>query len=248
MNFKQIARTAGRKIDANSPTILTGIGVAGIFSTVALAVKGTALAVRVIDNEENAAGFDDWLTPREKVELVWKLYIPTAASAGLTVAAIIGANHISSRRNAALVSLYTVAEGALKEYQDKVAEMFGEKKEAKVREEIAQDQLDATPMGEVLITGKGAHMFFDSLSGRYFRSDVETVRRVQNDFNELLFNDMFVPLNELYDMLGLEPTEMGRHAGWDVQNGKLDIQFSAKIAADGEPCIVLGYTIEPKYL
>ena len=59
---------------------------------------------------------------------------------------------------------------------------------------------------------------------------------------------MFVPLNELYDMLGLEGTEMGRNAGWDVQNGKLDIQFSAKIATDGEPCIVLSYPIEPRYL
>ena len=246
MSLKQIVRTAGKSVDRNSPTILTGVGVAGMFSTVALSIKGTILAVKVIDEEE--ARLMLYLTNREKLELVWKLYIPTAASSALTIAAIIGSNHISSRRSAALVSLYTVADGALKEYQDKVANMFGEKKEAKVRDEIAQDRLDGNPIKEILISGKGEHMFFDALSGRYFRSDVETVRRVQNDFNELLFNDMFVPLNELYDMLGLEGTEMGRNAGWDVQNGKLDIQFTAKIAADGEPCIVLSYPIEPKYL
>lgn len=246
MSFKQIVRTAGKSVDKNSPTILTGLGVAGIFSTVAFSIKGTILAVKIVDNEEYRE--KRRLEPREKIELVWKLYIPTAASSVLTIAAIIGANHISSRRNAALVSLYTVAEGALKEYQDKVADLFGEKKEAKVRDELAQDRLDENPITEILISGKGEHMFFDSLSGRYFRSDVETVRRVQNDFNEVLFNDMFVPLNELYDMLGLEGTEMGRSAGWDIQNGKLDIQFSAKIATDGEPCIVLSYTIEPKYL
>ena len=251
MTIKNLVRTAGKSVNQNSPVILTGLGVAGIFSTVALSVKGTFLAVRVIDEEEARLRGKHMFVPltnREKLELVWKLYIPTAASSALTVAAIIGSNHISSRRNAALVSLYTVAEGALNEYQDKVAEMFGEKKEAKVRDELAQDKLDANPMKEVFLTGKGEHMFYDALSGRYFRSDVETVRRVQNDFNELLFNDMFVPLNDLYDMLGLEGTEMGRNAGWDVQNGKLDIQFSAKIATDGEPCIVLSYPIEPRYL
>lgn len=246
MSVKNLVRTAGKSVNKNSPTILTGIGVAGIFSTVALSIKGTILAVKVIDDEEFFKKRK--LESREKIELVWKLYIPTAASSVLTAAAIIGSNHISSRRNAALVSLYTVAEGALKEYQDKVAEMFGEKKEAKVRDELAQDKLDENPIKEILIYGKGEHLFFDALSGRYFRSDVESVRRVQNDFNELLFNDMFVPLNELYDMLGLEGTEMGRHSGWDVQNGKLDIQFSAKIATDGEPCIVLNYPIEPRYL
>jgi len=246
MNIKQLVRTAGESVNKNSPTILTGLGVAGVISTTALAIRGTSYAVWVLHNEEFDARRE--LTNKEKIEAVWKLYIPTLASGVITIAAIIGSNHISSRRNAALMSLYSVADQALKEYQDKVVEMFGEKKEAKVRDEIAQDKLDKNPVHDVIITNKGEYLFFDALSGRYFRSDVETVRRVQNDFNELLFNDMFVPLNEFYDMLGLEGTEMGRNTGWDVQRGKLDIHFSAKISTDGEPCIVLGYSIEPRFL
>ncbi len=252
MKIKRVIRSLGNTLDANSPAILTGLGVAGVISTVALAIKGTSSAVVVINEEENLRGQEQYLplTQREKLELVWKFYIPTAASSILTITAIIGANHISTRRNAALLSIYSIADQALKEYQDKVIETIGEKKEERIRDEIAQDKLDANPLEgrEVILTGKGIYLFFDTLSGRYFRSDLETVRRVQNDFNELLFNDMFLPLNDLYDMLGLEDTEMGRSAGWDVQNGKLDIQFSAKIATDGEPCIVLSYPIEPKHL
>jgi hypothetical protein len=248
MKIKRVVRSLGNTLDANSPAILTGVGVAGVLSTVALAIKGTFSAVFVINEEEtlNRRMF----TQREKLELVWKFYIPTAASSVLTIAAIIGSNHISMRRNAALLSLYSVADQALKEYQDKVVEMIGQKKEEKIRDEIAKDKLDNNPLDgrEVIITGKGNCLFYDTLSGRYFRSDLETVRRIQNDFNELLFNDMFLPLNDLYDMLGLENTDMGRRAGWDVQNGKLEIQFSAKIATDGEPCIVLSYSVEPKYL
>jgi hypothetical protein len=248
-------RSLGNTIDANSPAILTGLGVAGVLSTVALAIKGTSIAALVIYEEEALRSkeetlTDKELTPKEKVELVWKLYIPTAASSVFTIAAIIGSNHISTRRNAALLSLYSIADQALKEYQDKVVETIGQKKEEKIRDEIAKDKLDNNPVEgrTVILTGKGNCLFYDTLSGRYFRSDLETVRRVQNDFNELLFNDMFLPLNDLYDMLGLEDTEMGRSSGWDVQNGKLDIQFSAKIATDGEPCIVLSYSIEPKHL
>ena len=248
MKIKRVMRSLGNTIDANSPAILTGVGVAGVLSTVALAIKGTSSAVFVINKEEILR--NEKITQREKLELVWKLYIPTVASSALTIAAIIGSNHISTRRNAALFSLYSMADHALKEYQDKVVEMIGQKKEEKIHDEIAKDKLDNNPLEgrEVIITGKGNCLFFDTLSGRYFRSDLETVRRIQNDFNELLFNDMFLPLNDLYDMLGLENTEMGRSAGWDVQNGKLDIRFSAKIATDGEPCIVLSYSIEPKRL
>jgi len=248
VKIKRVVRSLGNTIDANFPAILTGVGVAGVLSTVALAIKGTFSAVIVI-HEEEALSVEK-LTQREKLELVWKCYIPTAASSVLTITAIIGANHISTRRNAALLSIYSIADQALKEYQDKVVETIGQKKEEKIRDEIAKDRLDNNPVeGRVIVlTGKGNCLFFDTLSGRYFRSDLETVRRVQNDFNELLFNDMFLPLNDLYDMLGLEDTEMGRRAGWDVQNGKLDIQFSAKIATDGEPCIVLSYSIEPKHL
>ena len=248
MKIKRVVRSLGNTIDANSPAILTGVGVAGVISTVALAIKGTTNAVYVLTEEERLR--TKFLTQREKLELVWKFYIPTAASSVLTIAAIIGSNHISTRRNAALLSLYSLADTALKEYQEKVIETIGQKKEEKIRDELAKDTLDNNPVEgrEVLITGKGNCLFFDTLSGRYFRSDLETVRRVQNDFNELLFNDMFLPLNDLYDMLGLEDTEMGRSTGWDVQNGKLDIQFSAKIATDGEPCIVLSYSVEPKHL
>ncbi len=250
MKIKRVVRSLGNTIDANSPAILTGVGVAGVISTVALAIKGTSNAVYLIREEEDLRPHDEWLTQREKLELVWKQYIPTAASSVLTIAAIIGSNHISTRRNAALFSLYSIAAQGLEEYQDKVAAMIGERKEGKIRDDIAQDKLDANPLNgrEIIITGKGDYLFYDTLSGRYFRSDLETVRRVQNDFNELLFNDMFLPLNDLYDMLGLEATELGRSTGWDVQNGKLDIRFSAKIATDGEPCIVLSYSIEPKQL
>lgn len=246
MKIKSFVRTFGKTIDVNSPTILTALGVAGVFSTIALTIKGTYYAVGVIDDEEFFLKRE--LTNREIIRIVWKLYIPTAASTVLTVAAIIGSNHISTKRVAALTSLYTLTDKALREYQDKVVELLGEKKEAKIRDSLLQDKLDSNPPKEIILTGNGQHLMYDALSGRYFRSDIEKVRKAQNDFNEILFNDMFLPLNDFYELIGLEEIEMGRAAGWDVQNGKLDIRFTSKISPDGEPCIVIEYKIEPKYI
>ena len=45
----------------------------------------------------------------------------------------------------------------VKEYQDKVVATIGQKKEEKIRDEIAQDKLDGVPVEgrEIIITGKG---------------------------------------------------------------------------------------------
>ncbi|NLJ49842.1 MAG: hypothetical protein GX428_09720, partial [Candidatus Atribacteria bacterium] len=55
-------------------------------------------------------------------------------------------------------------------------------------------------------------------------------------------------LNEFYDELGLEGTELGRNMGWTTEFGLLDISFSAKLTPDNLPCIVLDYRIGPRKL
>jgi hypothetical protein len=59
---------------------------------------------------------------------------------------------------------------------------------------------------------------------------------------------MYKTLNEFYSEIGLDETDMGRNMGWDVENGLLDVHYSALIATTGEPCVVLEYTIQPRFL
>jgi hypothetical protein len=98
---------------------------------------------------------------------------------------------------------------------------------------------------EVIVTGKGETLFYDSLSGRYFKNDMENIRKAQNDFNSELLTEMYKPLNEFYHYISLQDTELGKNLGWDT-DGLLDIHFSAKIASNGVPCIVLEYRLQPK--
>ena len=237
-------------VTRNSPTILTVGAVAGVITTVILTVRAVPKAEAAI-HEATPLDFqnDEFhpLTRVEKVKVAWKFYIPTAVMATATIACIIGGNTISTRRTAAIASAYTLADTAIKEYQSKVVETLGEGKETKIRDAIAQDRLDANPVGQnaVYIASGGEMLCYDTISGRYFKSDIETLRRAENELNHRLINSSFISLNEMYREIGLEPVKLGDDMGW-IPDNMIDFRFSSRIADNNTPCIVLDYHIDPK--
>lgn len=250
----------GRGISKKSPTIFTMLGVGGLFTTVVLAVEATPKAMNLLDGEryrrekdsivEGFGGSYAPITKKEVVQLTWKVYVPAAVSGILTAACVIWAHSLDNKRYAALATVYSLAQNGLREYQEKIIETIGEKKEKLVRAEISQDRLDRDPVTDkqVIMSGKGQTLFYDTLSGRYFKNDLENVRRIINDFNKTLLNEMYLQLNEFYDDLGLEHTTLGDTLGWSTEYGMLEVNFTAKIANDKEPCIVLNYAFEPRKL
>lgn len=254
MNFRKLVRKNSRLVERfvskESPTILTAFGVTGLITTVVLAVKATPKALYIMDREYYSRESIEPLTKIEIIKLTWQCYIPTFLSGGMTIGCIIASNHINLRRNAALLSLYTITTESLKEYQDQVVELLGKNKESNLRDEISQKKLDKDPLDnkQVIITGNGETLFYDSLSGRYFKSDIELLRRRINDFNATLLGELYQTLNEWYDIIQLEGTNMGRDVGWEANDGLLEIIWSAKIATNGQPCIVLEYRNGPKSL
>jgi hypothetical protein len=258
--FQGMTTRASHFLLENSPTILTGIVVGGTASTLVLAVEGGRRAMRIENAEmaqrekdamvEGNGEMPEDLTLREVLELTWKCYVPAAVMGGLTITSAIMANTINQRRNAALAGLYSLAETGLKEYREKVIETLGEKKEAKIREEMLQDKMTKDPVTnkEIIITGNGETLCYDTLSGRYFKGNLENIRRIQNDFNMHLHHEMYRTLNELYDDLGLEHTELGNNLGWSTDHALLNIDFSAKLTNDGQPCIVLEFRVGPRKL
>jgi hypothetical protein len=255
-----ISKGIGEFLLRNSPSILTGLGVGGVITTAIMAARATPKALALVFEEKEHRRINSLCNDRDIgpeamtnfdiIKAGWKCYIPTALMGTATVACIISANSINLKRNAALAGLYSLAETSLREYQSKVIETIGNNKEEKMRDEIVQDRLNKDPVTgkEIIITKKGNTLCYDSLSGRYFRSDIEDIRRIQNDFNHQLINEFYLTLNEFYDELGLDHTDLGDNMGWTTDYSLLNITFSAKIASDGEPCIVLNYVVGPKKL
>jgi hypothetical protein len=243
----KVGKSLGGILQKNSSTILTGFAVAGILTTVVLAVKATPSALDDISVAELHS--DIPLTKKRIIAVSWKRYIPTAAVGTATIACIIGANAVGLRRNAALAGLYSLTETAFKEYQTKVVETIGRNKETNVRDNIDLDHITNNPVSknEIIFTGKGEVLCYDSLSGRYFKSDIEKIRRSINKLNRDLLSENFMSLNELYSELGLSNIALGYDIGWTVDHGLIKVSFSSQLTEEDTPCLVLNYEVVPKY-
>jgi len=245
----QIVKNLGEVISKNSPSILSGLAVGGLFTTAIFAVRATPKALNIIDNlysEPNRVGDP---TKIEILKHTWKLYIPAASMGIVTVACIIGSNSINQRRNAALATVYGLTEAAFREYKEKIVETIGKNKELKVRDDISKDRIIRNSIGdnEVIFTGKGEVLCYDTLSGRYFKSDIEHIRRSLNQINKEFLSDMWVSLNDLYYELGLSGVKLGEQMGWDLDQGLVEVTFSSQLSTDNEPCLVLNYDVIPKF-
>lgn len=259
---KEIGRSLRHGMVQYAPHILTGLGVAGVYLTAIFASKATLKAAKIVEdenrkNEESRQFFASDepapiippLTRKEIVNKTWKCYIPSALISLLTAGCIIKSGRIYSKRNAALLALYSISETAFREYQSKVKEMIGDGKEGKIRDSVARDKIIKNPseIKGIVITGGGEALCYDAPSARYFRSDIEKIRRKENDFNQALRSEMRMTLNELYYELGLEPTKMGDNLGWDIDKGLLEFKFSSQLTENGSPCLVIDYEIHPLY-
>lgn len=252
-SLSSIAKNVRTAMKRHSPEILTGIGIAGMVTSTVLAVRATPKALDLIAERQHEVVDGNLtfskLTTMETVKTAWKCYIPAVLVGCTSIACLIGASSENVRRNAALATAYTLSESALKEYQEKVVETIGEKKEQSVRDNVAKEQLNKNPVSnnEVIVTKKGDTLCYDPISGRYFDSDIDFLKRAVIELNRQLLDDVYVSLNDFYYEIGLSNNKAGDILGWCVDDGRIDPRFSSALADDGRPCLVLNYTVAPHY-
>lgn len=167
-SLSSIAKSVRTAMKKHSPEILTGIGIAGMITTTVMAVRATPKALILIEEKKDELETDQ-LSGKEIVKTAWPCYIPAAIVGSVSVFCLIGASSTNLRRNAALATAYTLSESTLKEYQEKVVEAIGDKKEQTIRESMAKEKIMKNPVREVILTEKGGNTIcYDAISGRYF--------------------------------------------------------------------------------
>lgn len=249
MALAQVLSKAGKFLSDNSPVIFTAIGVAGSLTTAYLTGKASFAAGQIIERENlkhDIEGTRDEFTGKEKFELVWKLYIPAVGSGFLTVASMICATQIGTRRAAALASAYKLSEQAWEEYKVKIVETIGVKKEQKARDQLAQEQIEKNPVGarEVIITGTGEVLCYDSFTGRYFKSDMSSLKKAQNDLNHQILTTNFASLSDFYDLIGLGRVDESDELGWNADE-LLELEISTTLSENDEPCLSVKFNKRP---
>lgn len=247
VSLTSIAKSVRTAMKKHSPEILTGIGIAGMITTTVMAVKATPKALILIGEKKKELDTDE-LPTKEIVKTAWPCYIPAAVVGSVSILCLIGASSTNLRRNAALTTAYTLSESTLKEYQEKVVETIGEKKEQSIRDSVSKEKMDRNPVREVILTDKGGNTnCYDALSGRYFKSDRDKITRVMNELNRRMRDEMYISLNDFYYELGLDGTKMGDMLGWNIDKGYIDLAFSSHLDANGTPCLVIDYQVAPVY-
>lgn len=241
ISISDITKRVGKLAQDNSPLILTAVGVVGTVTTAYLTGTATYKATRVLAEES------PHLETKEKVQLVWRFYVPAGTTLVVTVAAIILAHRIGHRRAAAMASAYLLSERAFDEYREKVLEKVGTKQEREIRDEVAQDRVAKHPAGssQVVVTASGNVLCYEAFTGRYFRCGIETLKQAQNAINYRVLNDGYASLTDFYSQIGLPSTTISDELGWRSDGAQLDLIFSAVLAEDGQPAISVEYRVKP---
>jgi hypothetical protein len=231
----------------NGSTILTCVGAVGVVATTVAAVKATPKAMRLLEQAKVDKGDD--LTRFETVKIAAPAYIPTALIGVSTLACIFGANVLSRRGQASLMSAYALVDSSYKDYKKKVDEIYGEEAGAQVREGIAKDKYDEDdqfPLEE------GQRLYYDFYSGVYFQATPYEVKRAEYEINRTLMMDDCVYLNEWYTHLGLEPLDHGYDFGWSTCANMdaywqtwIDFNHEHVVMDDGLECIIISFMQDP---
>lgn len=246
--FTEVTQSVTTSVKKHSPEILMGLGIAGMLTAITLTVKATSKAVKLIDEKKKEKNVKK-LTAAETFKTAWKCYIPTATLAVASTGCLISSTSVSLRRNAALATAYKLAETAHKEYREKVIETIGEKKNELIKDKVAKEKLVKDPVTnhEVILTENGNTLCYDAITGRYFKSDIDKIKRAINELNRRMRNENYISLNEFYDEIGLERVKVGDSLGWNIDRGYIDLDLRPELTVDDRPCAVIDFTIAPKY-
>lgn len=248
MIFGDLARRISKLAADNSPAILSAIGVTGTLTTAFLVGKASFEAAEIIREVENreVVSDDSWELLKQRTKLTWKLYIPAAGSSVMTVACIVAANRVGTRRAAAMAAAYKFVSSNFEEYKDKVVDKIGDKKERDLRDEISQDQIDRIPYdgSEIPGIGQKPSLCFDVLNGRYFYSTMEDIRRAENVINHRVTHNNYACVADFYDELDLPRTGFGDDFGWNLDN-LLEVITTPCLSSTNEPAISMSFKLEP---
>lgn len=237
---------------AHSSQILVAVGIAGMAGATITAYKAGTKASRIIKEESRIAeqnGVE--YTSFDAIKDTWTCWAPPMAMFTVSAAAIIGANKMDYRKNAALATAYKLSETSFREYRSKMVEKLGEKKENGVLGDIAKKHFEENPPEEkeIIITPAGGDCIcYDPCSGRYFKSSPDAIQKAVNELNKRIYGDMemYASLNDFYDLLGLPRISIGDDLGWNADT-MLEVRYGYCGDENNNPCLEMGFAVDPRF-
>lgn len=206
----------------NAPAIFTGLAVAGAIETTALTAKA---AINVADDiYDLRCNMYDKPEPEKAdyIKACWKDCVPPALSLSATIFFILAANQAHIRTEAGLAAAYSLYESKYKEYKAKNREIFGEKADEKVEEEVRRDKIRKT---ERLYPERSEeYLIYDEITNQYFYSTYKEKEHAQEQLNRILGKESAVAYNYLLSMFknADHKSKIGNIFGWFLDDSFLE--------------------------
>lgn len=167
------------------------------------------------------------------LELV-KLYGPSVALGVTSIASMSAATQILRNRNASLAAAYASVDAGFKAYRKNVVSRFGEEVDKQLKfsateetikeKEELEDGTTKTVKKKINVVdskefaGCSPYAKIFDQTNPYYQEDAEYnlffIRQIEKYVNDKLRADKFVYLNEVYKLLGFQPTKAGQIVGW----------------------------------
>ena len=220
----------------NAPDLLLAVGVCSLIGSTIMAVKSTPKANHILEEKKDS-------TKMEKLKAVAPCYTSSALLACAGTASIICSRNITKNRFTAMATAYTVTSSTLRSFKKNLEEVVEPEKVKIIKSKVAKDNLKESKNDIPVNDGDKKPLFFDSTSGRFFRSTINDIDRVVNELNKQMMNDMSIRLNDFYNEIGLDRIKIGEDLGWNIDKGLIEVRYDSTIADNDEPCIVLDYEL-----
>lgn len=157
----------------NSPSILFGVGVAGMVGSTVLACRATlkledtlnevehdlqmAKAMYEVPAEEGGYSAKELKRKTTYIYIrsvgkVARLYVPSAVVGGISIACLTKSHNILQERNTALTAAYIAVDGAFNRYRERVREEYGDDVDRQFLYETEEIQIIDEETGKVMTT------------------------------------------------------------------------------------------------
>lgn len=299
MSVKETIVRFGHKalmqIDKHSPQILVGVGVAAGVAATGMAVYSTLKVDKVMEHHQDkmvdiskkaeqannndeivydtkAQKHDKTMVYVETGAELTRLYLPTIALTGVSIACVLSAHHILDGRYMAAASAFTAVSKEFSDYRGRVRKQFGEDKERDIYQGVVEEEVTDEKTGETTTVRKydkdvvdrsGLSRYFDEYSIYWDKynpdQNIAHIRSVLHQANDQLYANGHLFLNDVYQMLGIPDTKEGAILGWivdeDHQNPYVDFgvygvnsddpwDFSNEEPWDGKMGILLTFNVD----
>lgn len=242
MDISKFTGKATLVLKKHSPEVLVFLGLGGTVTGAVMACKATRKLDDVLADHTERVETAKKQDPDNKKELtkayahtgiqLVKLYGPSVTVGALSVSSILAGNNILRKRNVALAAAYAAVDRGFKNYRDRVVERFGAETDNELRHNLHKEKIEETVEDEngkkkkvkreITVAGSGTPSDY----ARFFAKGEAKAAELNDDYNLLflksqqeLANHMlrakgFLFLNDVYEMLGIDPSIPGQMVGW----------------------------------